>query len=91
MKTLLRVIAQYIDENGKPKGGREFMLTVNSDLFLYEKGECVEVVKEMLADFSKEWAGEYTYLSHELVFHEPILLNSNKFEILMKEKFQARA
>lgn len=88
MKTLLNIITQYHDENGKPKGGNDFHVYVNSDTFMYTDQEAIEVIKQMLADYSKEWAGNYTYIDHDLVFFEPINLDQDKFDKLYEQKLE---
>ena len=81
--TLIRVIAQYHDENGKPAGGQEFTFRADSDHFLYaEKEVLTRAIQSMIDIEMDKWAGKYTYVDHELVFHEPIELQSNFEDVL---------
>jgi len=81
--TLVKVIAQYIDEDGKPKGGQEFSFYADSDHFMYTPQEVLaEAIQSMIDVEMKRYCGSYTYVSHELVFFEPIALQSDfKFAI----------
>jgi hypothetical protein len=96
MKTLVNIHAQVHENYGahnwdfatstnpcpqhwKAKGGRMFTLRVDSDLFLYAEEQCVNAIKELLALQSNEYY-RYTYIDHELIFHEPKSLDDNLFE-----------
>ena len=93
MNTLLHITAQYHENYGahdwngqgecpqawKPKGGQVFTLRVNSDNFMYAEAECLKAIATLLAKQSNEYA-RYTYIDHELVFSEPIALDSDLFE-----------
>ena len=86
--TLVRVIAQYHDENGKPKGGQEFTFRADSDIFMYaEKDALAKAIQSMIDIEMHNYGGKYTYVDHELVFHEPIELQSN-FEIALDNVYQ---
>jgi hypothetical protein len=77
--TLCIVSCQYYNENGKPKGEQTFQLRVDSDLFMYAPERLIgDAINELI---QKEWslrnyAGRVEYRSHELVFHEPMVINS---------------
>lgn len=84
-KTLVRIIAQtfenYSDNDTpywKPKGGQEFTLRANADFFMYEKELCLEVIKKMLVEKSNPHM-RFEYVDHQLVFHEPIVLDEQAF------------
>jgi len=77
--TLCIVSTQYFDENGKLKGEQLFQLRVDSDLFMYAPDTLIVEALDSL--IQKEWllrnyAGRVSYRSHELVFHEPMVINS---------------
>jgi hypothetical protein len=80
--TLVRVLTQYYDENGKPKGGQEFNLRVDADYFMYTKEAAIEAIKKLILNFEKvsNYAGRHEYIDHELIFHESIELDSENFE-----------
>jgi hypothetical protein len=84
--SLVRITAQYYENYGtaeaphwKPKGGQEFSLRADSDLFFYGQEECVKAIKMLLVDKSSDYA-RYEYLEHDLVFEEPRQLSSEDFE-----------
>ena len=81
--TRVEVLAQYIDENGKKKGGQTFVFYVkDADVFLYAPKDLIEeTIQEMLNRFDK---GSYIYISHELLFCEPIDLKDNFQELIQK-------
>ena len=95
MKTTVIVTAQYHEnkafweggEAWKPKGGQEFILKSESDHFMYAEEECVEVIKEMLKERSNNLC-RFTYITHELKFHDPILFNDfeERFHTYMQGK-----
>lgn len=80
MKALVNVLTQYYNENGRPKSGQTFQFRANSDIFLYDEEAAVQIIKKMIAEHDKEWAGHHEYISHEIVFFEPIQLDSNQFD-----------
>ena len=82
MKPLVRILAQVINENGKPKGGQEFEFRIDSDDAMYINVE--EVCKNILKETSKDWAETFTYLSHELIFHDPVIVEDALVEKAMK-------
>ncbi len=83
MKTLLLITAQYHENYGanswKPKGSQTFTLRVDSDMFCYAKDECIKAIQSLLDRQSNEHE-RFTYVEHELIFHEPIVLNDAEFE-----------
>jgi len=80
--TLCIVSCQYYNENGKPKGEQLFHLRVDSDLFIYAHHKLIaDAINELI---QKEWslrnyAGRVEYRSHELVFHEPMVLGIGSY------------
>ena len=93
MNTLLNITAQYHENYGahdwnekggcpqswRAKGGQVFTLRVNSDNFMYAEAECLKAIATLLVKQSNEYV-RYTYVDHELVFSEPIALDSDLFE-----------
>jgi hypothetical protein len=81
MKTRVEVLAQYIDENGKYKGGQTFFFYVpDADIFLYANKELIaETIQKMLDNRAK---GVYVYVEHNVVFFEPIKLADNFGELM---------
>jgi hypothetical protein len=81
--TRVEVLAQYIDENGKKKGGQTFVFYVkDTDVFLYAPTDLIrETLQTMLDNFCKD---SYVYVSHELLFCEPIMLTDNFQELIQK-------
>lgn len=96
-KTLMRITAQYEENYGwaeggehwKPKGGHEFELRADSDIFMYAEEQALAAIKTLLAKHSNK-ACRYTYVSHELVFHEPTPLSAEEFEKLVQELCNAQ-
>ncbi|HEV8512198.1 MAG TPA: hypothetical protein VGQ59_02945 [Cyclobacteriaceae bacterium] len=87
MKTLVRILCQYFENYStsgdgqpywKPKGGVEFTLRADSDIFTYDEDFAIRAIKSLLETKSNPKA-RYEYFSHELVFHEPIELNADEF------------
>ena len=83
--TLVRISAQYYENYGsveapywKPKGGQEFSLRVDSDLFLYADEECEKALRLLVESKSNDYA-RYEYLDHDLVFSEPVPLPTEDF------------
>ena len=88
MKTLVQITAQYFENynffdggtpHWKPKGGQVFNMYVDSDLFFYTEDMCVEAIKVMLEEQCDK-LNKFEYISHELIFSEPIVLDNDKFE-----------
>jgi hypothetical protein len=75
-KTRVEVLAQYIDEDGRKKGGQQFFFFVkDADIFLYAPKKLVEeTIQTMLDNHHK---GSYVYVEHKLVFFEPIELTDD--------------
>jgi hypothetical protein len=82
-KTRVEVLAQYIDENGRKKGGQQFFFHVEeADIFLHIPNPVIkEAIQAMLDD---NYEGCYIYVSHQLQFFEPIELKDN-FETYLQE------
>lgn len=93
MKTLLQITAQYHENYGahswdgqgtcpqvwKPKGSVMFTLRVDSDSFLSVEEQCKLAITSLLAKQSNHHE-RFTYIDHELIFHEPIALDDAEFE-----------
>ncbi len=90
MKTLVTITAQYYEnyashdldwdgkkEAWKAKGGQEFQIYADSDDFFYGEESCVEAIKCLLKEVSNP-CHKYEYVSHELIFSEPIPLEGFK-------------
>ena len=91
--TLLQITAQYHEnygahswsgvgecpQNWKAKGGQVFTLRVDSDSFMYVEEQCVKAIETLLEKRSNDFE-RYTYISHELIFSEPIALDDAEFE-----------
>lgn len=95
MKIICRILTQYKENYGtetaphwKNKGGVEFTLNVDGDIFLYEENHCIEAIKSLLAKQSHSME-QFEYVSHELVFNKPIALNDTDFETLVLENIKA--
>jgi hypothetical protein len=77
-EVLVVVTAQYIDENGKPKGGQIFKMRADADIFTYgNKDEIVSIIQKMIDETMMKWSGKYQYIEHELVFNEPVDLKGD--------------
>jgi hypothetical protein len=77
-KTLIRVLTQYFDENGKAKGGVEFELRVDSDSLLYPPKDVLALTFQKLINAQmKNYGGRYEFLSYEPIFHEPLQLEGD--------------
>ncbi len=96
MKTLLHITAQVQENYGteihgvkhdawKNKGGQMFTLRVDSDSMFYAEEQCLKVIKSLLAKESNDYY-RYTYIEHELVFHDPIELSETDFDTLLEEE-----
>jgi len=87
MSLLVQITAQYHENYGggtwKAKGTMQFNLRVEGDNFLYVKEQSINAIRTLLARYSNEH-GRFTYLDHELVFHEPIMLDTAEFEAELK-------
>jgi hypothetical protein len=86
-RTLVQISTQIFENksfyNGgnswKPKGELIFNLHAESDDFMYAEEKCIEAIKEMLKEESND-AERFEYVSHELIFNEPVELSWLKFE-----------
>ena len=92
MKPLLHVFAQVLENYGahdwngegdcpqawKPKGSQMFTLRVDSDSFSYIEEQCIKALHKTLEKQSNDFY-RYTYLSHELIWQEPTILNDKEF------------
>jgi len=76
MNTSIRILTQYI-ENGKMKGGIEFNLEIDLDLYMYEEERCVKAIEQLLKEHSNDYC-QYKYISSEPVFHKPVTLCTTK-------------
>ena len=94
-KTLVQISTQIFENksfyNGgnswKPKGELIFNLYAEADDFMYAEENCIEAIKDMLKEQSNE-AERFEYIGHELIFHEPISLNSDDFQSKISAIFQ---
>ena len=76
--TLVRVIAKYIDENGKAKSFHEFTIRIDSDIICYADSEVIAKTFQKLIDFeTKDDCGKFIYYKHEPIFHEPTELKGD--------------
>ena len=81
--TLIQITAQYYEDK-RPKGSQIFHLYADDLNFLYGKEQCIQAIQELLDKQSNDVC-EYKYVSHELIFHTPIQLNSDEFEAAYDE------
>jgi hypothetical protein len=88
MKSLVQISAQYYEnynfENGgtpnwKPKGEQVFTLRADTDLFFYGEEMCIEAIKTMIAS-KTDRLNKFEYISHEIIFQEPMVLDEDQFE-----------
>lgn len=84
MKTLIQVLTQHFEE-GRPKGGQIFQFRADSDIFMYDEELAIKAIKKMIASKTLGWYGTYEYVSHELIFHEPVILDDNAFDFYYNE------
>jgi hypothetical protein len=81
MQVKIKVQTQYFENISlssvpcfKPRGGQEFIFPCNSDFVMgVELNELVETIEVMLKNYSNAHY-KYEYLSHDIEFHEPIIL-----------------
>ena len=91
MKVNLLVNCQYfenynIDSNGwgevphwKPKGGHTFVIRdFDPDFIFYDEDQVVQAIKALVASKATV-ACKFEYLSHEVVFGEPEVIELNEF------------
>lgn len=90
MKTLCRISARYYDENGRRKGNQEFTILVDPNEIAFMPDEVAQQLFQDLLNAKWKmdgWCGRVVYLSHEIVFSNPISLD-DQFEI---DKFIAES
>ena len=92
MDTICQIETQYYENYGdaqsqhwKKKGSHKFTLIVDSDDFLYEEDICVSSLKEMVENQSNSHE-KFEYISHELIFSTPTMLNAKDFKIILCKK-----
>jgi len=61
----------------KPKGGLEFTTEVSDGLMMYGDTDIIKKSIQLLLDKESNDLERYTYVSHELVFHKPIVLKGS--------------
>lgn len=80
---LVRVTAQYFNENGRPKGRQEFEFRADSDLFMMADPEYVKIALQVMIDKTWEgWAGNCEYREHDVIFNDIMELQGDLGEIL---------
>lgn len=95
MKAELRIQAQYFENYNhsgegepvfKPKGGQIFTCEIDPELLLHVGNEgLIEACEEVLKGHSNG-AIRFTYLSHEVLFSEPIAFETRELtEAIMKQ------
>ena len=93
MKTLVQITAQNFENNNcfsdftphwKPKGSQVFNMYVDTYLFLYYHDTCIEAIKVMLEEYCDN-LNKFEYISYELIFSEPIVLDGDKFESILNK------
>ena len=62
---------------------------VDSYDFSYSEELCIEAIGVLLTK-QDDWHGKYEYVSHELIFAQPIKLNDAEFELAFTDKCQAK-
>ena len=62
----------------KDKGVILFELIMDTDFLLYEKDDCIEVFKKMLAEKSNDYES-FEYISYDVIWSKPYILDSDKF------------
>lgn len=88
LKETVRIFTQFTDENGKDKGGQVFELLMDADHLLYDEKICIGIFQEMIDEKTKNHAGKFEYVDHEVLFFEPIKLDGNVFEHKLIKKCQ---
>ena len=68
-------------EHWKPKGGHEFMIKgFDPDFLFYDEAKTIEALKKTVTDQSNNYE-KFEYISHELKFGEPTVINKDHFEV----------
>jgi hypothetical protein len=88
--TLVQITAQSYENKAfyegrdawKPTGEQIFKLYADSDDFFYAEDKCIQAIKQLLKEQSNS-AFKFMYVSHELIFHEPIELSTIDFENIL--------
>ncbi len=94
--TICQITAQYYENYSdsatpywKPKGSHLFTIMVDSDDFFYSEDVCIDAIKVLLEAESNPLC-KYEYVTHELIFSTPTVLDSYKFEQVFTEKAKAK-
>ena len=94
--TICQITAQYYENysdsetpHWKAKGSHLFTVMVDSDDFCYAEDVCISTIMDMLKSESDSHQ-RFEYISHELIFSTPTLLDSYKFEQVFTEKAKAK-
>ena len=90
MKTLVQITTQFFENYGsiesphwKPKGSLMFKMYVDSDDFFYLEEQCIEAIRLLLFEKSNNHE-RFDYVSHELVFQEPIMIHEKEFQMKLQ-------
>ena len=82
-----KVITQNLDEtnyneNGLAESFLEFQVRVDSDVLFYAPKEVIELTfQKMIDETMRDFYGNYVYVTHEVIFHEPMQLKGNFDEL----------
>jgi hypothetical protein len=94
MNTTIRILTQIFENYGyatdphwKPKGGQEFTIETELDIYMYEKDFWENAVKAQLAEKSSTHM-KFEYISSEPVFHKPIELDGVKCMESIREQYK---
>lgn len=94
MKTLLNIYAQVYENYGenqypiwKAKGGQIFQTRVDMNDFMYVENDCIKALKKLVRENSNDYI-KFEYVSHELIFSEPIIIEEEKFEETLNSFFK---
>jgi hypothetical protein len=94
-KVTVRILTQVFEnkawsEGGhawSPKGGQEIIVEVASDTICYaDSDKVLKVLKRMV---EKNVCGmyKYKYMSHEVIFGEPIIMDEMTFDVFLEEEY----
>ena len=64
----------------KPKGEQKFNLSADTDHFFYGEEACIKAINTLLKRHHSNEMWKFEYRSHEIIFHKPIVLDSDEFE-----------
>jgi hypothetical protein len=94
MQDLIQITAQVYENysyaegltNWKPKGSQMFTMIVDAEIFLYLKDEAIGTIQRLLDKYSNKLC-RFDYVSHEIIFQQPIALDGfeDEFNKLMSE------